>query len=153
MNQPTSRVEIEVLTEYAHQDAIEIGNLLPHLDASADGQPLSEQMLRDIIASPYHDQLVARNENSQIVGIATLSITMGTFASRSAYLEDFVVDPRSRGTGVSDLIWNAMIDWCQEKNAHQLGFTSRPSRTAAQEFYLKHGATIRDTNCFKKTIN
>lgn len=153
MNQPTPSVAIEVLTDYSSQDAIDIGQLLPHLSDIFDGSPVSEHVLRDIIASPYHDQLVARNDQGRIVGTATITITMGAAVGRNAWLEDFVVDPTVQGAGIGSRLWDAMIDWCRKRSVHKLGFTSNPTRTAAHAFYLKRGAEIRDTSYFKKTID
>ncbi len=125
---------------------------MPHLSTSFTDRPTSEELLRAIIDSPYHDQLVARSADGTIIGAATLTTTMGVGAGRGVWLEDFVVDPTVQGAGVGGRLWDAMIAWCRTHQADKLCFTSRPSRTAAQAFYLKHGAIIRDTNFFKKTI-
>lgn len=152
MHQPTSNVVVEILTTYSKQDAIDIGLLLPHLSDSFDGSPVPEQTLLDIISSPSHDQLVARNESGNVVGAATVSVIVGAGSSRNAWLEDFVVSPKTQGMGVGSKLWDAMIDWCQDKGVNNLNFTSRSSREAAQAFYLKRGAIIRDTNFFRKNI-
>lgn len=110
---------------------------------------MSEPLLRTIIASPHHDQLVARDEAGRIVGTATLSIIMGAGVNTKAYLEDFVVDPEVRGAGIGGKLWEAMLDWAREHGANKLNFTSSAQK-GAQAFYLKRGAVIRDTNYFKK---
>ena len=149
MNQPT----IEALSTYSDQDAIAIGQLMLHLSDSFDGSPVSKALLSDIIASPYHEQLVARDEQGTIIGTATLTVTMGAGVGRNAWLEDFVVDPTIQGAGIGSRLWDAMIVWCREHGVRKLGFTSNPRRTAAHTFYLKRGAIIRDTSSFKKTID
>jgi len=146
--QPT----IETLKEYTEEDAAQIGHLMPHLSSSFAGDPIPEELLKEIIASPYHDQLVARNESGDIIGAATLSIIYGAGAGRNAWLDDFVVDPNIQGAGIGSKLWDAMIEWCKVHHAGKLGFTSNPTRTAAHTFYLKRGAIIRDTSYFKKTI-
>lgn len=154
MNQPTPRVIIvEALTRYDEEDATRIGKLLPFLSDKFDGQPVSKESLTEIIESPHHVQLVARDETERIVGIATLSITLGFTSGRNAYLNDFVVDPSIQGAGIGSKVWEAMIDWCKNNKLTALEFTSRPSRESAQQFYLKRGAIIRETNFFKKTID
>lgn len=145
-------MNVEILTDYSADDAAAIGRLMPHLNSSFGDSPVSEELLRDIIASPYHEQLVARDETGNIIGTATLTITMGAAVGRNAWLEDFVVDPTAQGAGIGSQLWDAMIDWCRSHDVHKLGFTSNPTRTAAHTFYLKRGAEIRDTSYFKKDI-
>ncbi len=152
MNTPTPDLTIEPLTVYSAADAAAIGALLPYLSDAFSNSPASRQTLIDIIGSPYHEQLVARDASGTIIGIATVSITFGAAVGRNAWLEDFVIDQNTQGMGVGGKLWDAVIEWCHEKSAHKLGFTSRASRTAAQAFYLKRGAIIRDTNYFKKDI-
>lgn len=143
---------IETLSHYADQDAEAMGHLLTSLSDKFDGSPVDEQTLRDIITSPYHDQLVARDDRGTIVGMLTVSITIGAGVHRGAWLEDFVVDARTQGTGVGSKLWDALIEWCRSHDVHKLDFTSRPTKVAAQQFYLKRGAIVRDTNYFRLTI-
>ena len=153
MNQPTPNITIEALTAYSLDDATVIGQLLSILSNSFDGRPVNEQVLTDIIASPYHDQLVARDVTGKIVGTLTVSLTMGAGVIRKAWLEDFIVDPTIQGMGIGSKLWDAAVMWCQDQEAKQLCFTSRPSRTSAHDFYTKRGAITYDTTFFKKAIS
>ena len=152
MNQPPSRITVTPLMTYSDTDAAAIGALLPFLSDAFDGTPVSEDLLRAIITSPYHEQLVARDEQYKIVGTATLTYVMGAGIQRKAWLEDFVVDTSMQGAGVGSALWDAMLRWCQEHNIHQMAFTSNPKRIAAHAFYSKRGAEIYNTSYFKKTI-
>lgn len=143
----TNAIVIERLTKYSARDAREIGRLLPFLTEKCDGSPVPETLLREIIDSPYHEQLVARHNNA-IVGIATLTVLMGPAVKKMGFLEDFVTDPTVRGLGVGGSLWDEMIAWCRDHDI-ALTFTSKPSRTDAHRFYLAHGAQIRDTTVFK----
>ena len=153
MNQPMSDITVEVLTVHSQEDAAAIGHLLSFLSDSFSGEPVDQQALHDIIASPYHDQLVARTNSGTVVGTLTVSLTMGAGVLRKAWLEDFVVDPSVQGSGVGGKLWDATIDWCRRRGIDKLDFTSHPVREAAQHFYLKRGAIIRDTNYFRKIID
>lgn len=153
MNQPTPNITIEALTAYSLDDATVIGQLLSILSNSFDGRLVNEQVLTDIIASPYHDQLVARDVTGKIVGTLTVSLTMGAGVTRKAWLEDFIVDPSIQGMGIGSKLWDAVIVWCQDHRVKQLCFTSRPSRTSAHDFYTKRGAITYDTTFFKKAIS
>jgi GNAT superfamily N-acetyltransferase len=142
-----TEASIERLTKYSAEDAAGIGRLMPFLSSSMNAEPMPENLLRDIINSPYHEQLVARLD-SIIVGAATLNILMGPATNRVGYLEDFVTDPLVRGSGVGGKLWDEMIAWCNEQGVG-LEFTSNASRAAAHRFYLSRGATIRDTTVFQ----
>lgn len=153
MQEPTPGITIDILSSYSPQDAADIGRLLPFLSDRFTDAPISEQLLRDIIDSPYHEQLVARDQTGHIVGTATVTITMGAAVGRNAWLEDFVVDPSVQGGGIGSRIWDAMIEWCRAHEVRKLGFTSNSRRAGAHHFYLKRGAIIRDTSYFKKDIS
>jgi GNAT superfamily N-acetyltransferase len=144
MSEP--EVIVERLQEYCEADAMGIGRLMPFLSERLRGEPMAEDLLRAIIDSPHHDQLVARL-NGLIVGAATMNLLMGPGAIRQGYLEDFVTDPQVRGMGIGDRVWQAMVDWCKEQNI-DFTFTSHPGREAAYGFYLNHGAEIRNTAVF-----
>lgn len=152
MNQPPSPYRVEALNSYSESDAAQIGKLLASLSDKFDGSPISGQLLRNIIDSPYHEQLIARSSEGVVVGAATLNIIMGAGIGRKAWLDDFVVDPSLQGSGVGSLMWDAMIEWCKLHNIAMLSFTSNPKRVAAHRFYLKRGAEIYETDYFKKAI-
>lgn len=142
---------VEKLTRYSPKDAAELGQLMPSLSHSHDGSPIDEELLSDIINSPSHDIIVARL-NGTIVGTATLNLLMGPTAERIAYLEDFVTDANVQERGIGSKIWDAILEWCEEKGTKRLEFTSNPSRQAAHKFYLDRGATIYETDVFRKEI-
>lgn len=143
---------IVTLKEYSPDIAASIRRLFPHLSASFVDTVVDESLLRAIIDSPHHDQLIAYDQSGAVVGIATLSLTFGVAVGCNAWLEDFVVDPAAQGGGIGGALWEASLAWSREHGAQSLKFTSRPTRTAAHAFYLKRGATIRDTDFFKKDI-
>lgn len=140
-------ITIERLTTYTEQDAIDMGKLMPVLSEKFNDQPIDKGLLKEIIESPFHEQIVARLD-ARIVGCATLSITMGGGAGRKAYLEDFVVDPTIQGQGIGGRIWDEITKWCTEQDLN-LFFTSSADKEDAHRFYLKKGASIRDTTVFK----
>lgn len=147
MDSASNSVVIEHLTVYSGEDAAQLGQLLTHLTTKATGMPLPKEWLDQIIASPFHTQIVARS-NGKIVGAATLSLIAEPLKGFVAYLESFVVDPKTRGQGVGDLLWQEMDRWCREKNV-VLDFTSRADREAAHRFYFRHGAVVRKTTAFR----
>jgi hypothetical protein len=140
-------MHVERLKAYTPEDAAGIGRLMPYLSKSFDGEPVNEQLLRTIIESDSHEQLVARID-ARIIGAATLSIILGAGAGKKGWLEDFVTDPEAGVKGTGQIIWDEMGKWCLEHDVN-LNFTSRPSREAAHNFYLKNGASVRETTVFQ----
>ena len=141
-----TEVIVECLEEYRSEDAAGIGRLMPFLSERLSADPMDEDLLRAIINSDHHDQLVARLDGL-IVGAATMNLLMGPGAGREGYLEDFVTDEALTHQGIGHRVWKMMLDWCKDRDV-ELAFTSHPSRQAAHRFYLNHGAEIRDTTVF-----
>ena len=146
-------MKITKLEKYTPETADQIRKLLIQLSRSGkDRGEIPQEWFDELIASPYHDMLVAIDDNNQIIGIATLSIHMGPIIRKNAYLEDFVTDQTVRGKGIGSALWDAMLDWAKEKGCHNLEFTCGNGREASQQFYKNHGATIYDTNFFRRQI-
>ena len=146
-------MKITKLDKYTPETADQIRKLLIQLSRSGkDRGEIPKEWFEELIASPYHDMLVAIDDNNQIIGIATLSIHIGPIIRKNAYLEDFVTDQTVRGKGIGSALWDAMLDWAKEKGCHNLEFTCGNGREASQQFYKNHGATIYDTNFFRRQV-
>ena len=146
-------MKITKLDKYTPETAQRIRELLIQLSRSGkDRGVIPKEWFDDLISSPYHDMLIALDDNDKIIGIATLSVHMGPIIRKNAYLEDFVTDNNVRGQGVGSALWDAMLDWAKEKGCVNLEFTCGNGREASQQFYKNHGATIYDTNFFRKEI-
>ncbi len=140
---------VKRLTEYSPEVAARVRELLIQLSRSGkDKGEIPESWFVDIINSPWHDLLIAEDEG-QIIGIATVSVTMGPGILKNAYLEDFVVDSTVRTKGVGSALWDEMLKWAAEKGCSKMEFTCGHGREVAQAFYKKHGAEIYDTNFFR----
>jgi GNAT superfamily N-acetyltransferase len=144
-------ITVKIIDRYSKDLSIGVGKLMPTLSPKLSDQPISSEILKDIINSPYHGLFVAFSD-SEIVGVAVLSIVMGIDIGRNAYLESFVVSPDFQGQGISGKIWDEMIKWAQAHDCKKLEFTSRPKRERATAFYQKHGAVIYPTNFFRVVI-
>lgn len=146
-------MKITKLDKYTPETAERIRELLIQLSRSGkDRGEIPKEWFEELIASPYHDMLIAIDDNNQIIGIATLSIHMGPIIRKNVYLEDFVTDQTVRGKGIGSALWDAMLDWAKEKGCNNLEFTCGNGRGASQQFYKNHGATIYDTNFFRRQV-
>lgn len=146
-------MRIEILKTYTPETAMRVRELLIQLSRSKkDRGDIPREWFDELISSPYHDMLLAIDDEDKIQGIATLSIIMGPIVRKIAYLEDFVTDESVRGQGVGSKLWDAMLKWAEEKGCSELNFTSGQGREAAWRFYQEKGAEIYDTNFFRKTL-
>lgn len=143
---------VKCLDQYTPEIGDRIRTLLIQLSRSKkDKGEIPEEWFRDIIASPWHDLLIAVEDN-QIIGFMSLSVVMGPGIRRNAYLEDFVVDENIRAHGVGTALWDAMEKWAEEKGCARMEFTCGNGREVAQKFYKNHGAEVYETNFFRKDI-
>ena len=172
-------IKIIKLTKYSEALAKRIRALLIQLSRSGqDKGSIPKAWFDELIASSWHDCLLAvevedqpKNpastilndvastelleaiQPSQILGMASVSVTFGPGIGKNAYLEDFVVDKAARGKGIGHLLFDAYEKWAREKGCKNLEFTCGHGREAAQQFYKDHGASIYDTNFFRKKLN
>ena len=145
-------MKVKTLDNYTSESASRIRELMTQLSRSGkDRGEITKEWLEEIIASPYHDILIATDDSGKIIGIASLSIIVN-LRNKKAYLEDFVTDTTLRGQGIGSALWNAMLDWSRRKGCTELIFTSGYDREAAHRFYLSHDAKIYDTAFFRKTL-
>jgi len=142
-------IEVKTLKKYDAKIATEMGKVLTSLTQNYSGDPVDKQWLEKVIKSPWHDQFMAY-DGDQLVGMATMTMIFSPTVGQVAYLEDMVVKTNIQSRGVGTALWNAITDWAREKGARRLEFTSKKKREAAQQFYLKKGARIREeTNPFR----
>ena len=141
---------VKRVTEYSPELAQRVRELLIQLSRSGkDKGEVPEEWFVDIINSPWHDLIVAVDDDDRVIGMASLSVSMGPGISKNAYLEDFVVDSEARTGGVGSALWDEMLAWGREKGCKRMEFTCGNGREIAQAFYKKHGAEVYDTNFFR----
>lgn len=128
--------------------AVEVENQ-PKNPASTHFANPTSTILDDVAST----ELLEVIQSSQILGMASVSVTFGPGIGKNAYLEDFVVDKAARGKGIGHLLFDAYEKWAREKGCKNLEFTCGHGREAAQQFYKDHGASIYDTNFFRKKLN
>lgn len=145
-------MKIERVKEYSVETAERLRELVRQLSRSGkDKGEIPEEWFKEVIESPWHDILVAVDDG-QIVGMANVSVLMGAGIGKNVYLEDFVTDTSVRGKGVGSMLWEAILEWGEEKGCRNLEFTCGNGRENAQEFYKRHGAEVYETNFFRRKI-
>jgi len=120
--------------------------LLPQLSTSAP--PPTVEELEAIVASPASVLLAAYDEDGSIVGSLTLALFRVPTGVR-AWIEDVVVDGRTRGKGVGAALVNAALAHAADSGARTVDLTSRPSREDANRLYVRLGFEARNTNVYR----
>jgi ribosomal protein S18 acetylase RimI-like enzyme len=91
---------------------------------------------------------VARDPEGTIVGSLTLALFRVPTGVR-AWIEDVVVDERSRGSGAGEALVKAAVRRADASGAKTVDLTSRPSREAANRLYVRLGFQTRTTNVYR----
>jgi ribosomal protein S18 acetylase RimI-like enzyme len=68
-----------------------------------------------------------------------------------AWIEDVVVDEKWRGQGIGEALTQAGIERAIQRGASSVDLTSRPTREAANQLYVKMGFQLRHTNLYRYT--
>jgi ribosomal protein S18 acetylase RimI-like enzyme len=120
--------------------------LIPQLSSSAE--PLTRQVLEEIVASPASTLFVARDPAGRVVGTLTLA-TFPTPTGVRAWIEDVVVDEGERGRGTGAALVDAALRTARARGARTVDLTSSPRRVAANSLYIKLGFAARETNVYR----
>jgi ribosomal protein S18 acetylase RimI-like enzyme len=144
--QPGASVTISEVTEMTPDLVEAFARLVPQLSSSSPAPDLVE--LTQIVDSPASVLLVARDPEGTIVGSLTLALFRVPTGVR-AWIEDVVVDERSRGSGAGEALVTAAVRRADASGAKTVDLTSRPSREAANRLYVRLGFQARTTNVYR----
>jgi GNAT superfamily N-acetyltransferase len=101
-------------------------------------------MSRTLIADPELEgvQLIARDDDGQAVGFATIFWTWTTLsASRLAVMNDLFVVADARGDGHADALIAECAERARARGATELAWQTAHDNTRAQAVYARVGAT------------
>jgi ribosomal protein S18 acetylase RimI-like enzyme len=138
-------IAVEIVSTSTLELAHSIRSLIGQLTESGDS--ISEEQLREIIASPATKLFIARI-NGSIVGMLTLASYRIPTAIRS-FIEDVVVDEKCRGRGIAEALTRAALERAHSAGATGVDLTSQASREAANRLYQRLGFQRRDTNVYR----
>ncbi|MEA3249050.1 MAG: GNAT family N-acetyltransferase [Patescibacteria group bacterium] len=85
-------------------------------------------------------------EAGRILGTATVSSRAVPSFGLVAYVDDVVVDEKSRGRGVAQALMEHIKTRALQRGHRGIELTSRPEREEANELYKGLGYNLRDTN-------
>ena len=137
---------IEVVDEVTDELVEALARLVPQLSSSA--RPPVRDELQLLVRSDATTLLVGRDAEGRIVGSLTLAL-FRTPTGLRAWIEDVVVDERSRGAGLGVTLTEEALAIARRAGASTVDLTSRPSREAANALYRRVGFTQRETNVYR----
>ena len=96
--------------------------------------------LNRIISNPEIGLIVVARQENQIIGMVNLLYTVSTaLGERVAILEDMVVSPHARGSGVGSSLLTQAIELARLNGCKRITLLTDSTNQSAQRFYQKHG--------------
>ena len=109
--------------------------------------------LRMIIDNPELGIILVARHNNKLLGMVYLLFTVSTaLGSRVAILEDMVVLPTERGSGVGSALLSAAIATASEQGCQRVTLLTDSSNEAAHLFYEKQGFTRSQMLAFRRML-
>jgi GNAT superfamily N-acetyltransferase len=98
--------------------------------------------LRAILHDPNSGIILVARKAGNIIGMVSLLFTVSTvLGGRVALLEDMIVLPTERGTGIGSALLNAAIQAASENACKRITLLTDSNNATAQQFYKKQGFT------------
>jgi GNAT superfamily N-acetyltransferase len=109
--------------------------------------------LRLIIEHPDIGIILAARRDNKLVGMVSILFTVSTaLGSRVAILEDMVVLPTERGSGVGFSLLNAAITTAHEQGCQRVTLLTDSDNETAHAFYEKQGFTRSQMVVFRRLL-
>lgn len=144
-----AKVKILELKNHTQEIENSFNKLLPQLSSSFKSISASE--IDELINSDNTKILVAV-DGDLVLGTLTLVIVKIPTGIK-AWIEDVVVDEKARGKGVAKLLMSSAHKLAKELACSSINLTSTPKRVEANNLYQSLGYKLRNTNCYRLSIN
>lgn len=108
-------------------------------DFKPDHEVQSRGLAR-IINNPEIGLIVVARQDGQVVAMVNLLYTVSTaLGERVALLEDMVVSPNARGSGIGSRLLAQAIQFARLNGCKRITLLTDSANESAQRFYQKHG--------------
>lgn len=98
--------------------------------------------LAEIISQPQQGCIVVARCNQSVVGMVSLLYTVSTaLGGRVALLEDMVMHPSCRGSGIGSRLLSQALQVARDNGCKRATLLTDDHNLAAQQFYKRHGFT------------
>jgi GNAT superfamily N-acetyltransferase len=130
---PANASDIPALCELLNILFAQEAEFKPDYEAQSRG-------LARIISNPETGLIVVARQDSKVVGMVNLLYTVSTaLGDRVALLEDMVVSPNVRGSGVGSRLLEQAIQLARLDGCKRITLLTDRANESAQRFYQKHG--------------
>jgi GNAT superfamily N-acetyltransferase len=149
-----------VITSVATEcDIPELSALLALLfEQEAEFEPdpaVQRRGLHDIIVNPGVGKILVAHLDGQAVGMVSLLFSVSTaLGGRVAWLEDMVVQPNWRNSGIGSVLLTEALALCRAEDCRRVTLLTDADNHAAQAFYRKHGfsgSAMLPMRCFLRS--
>lgn len=98
--------------------------------------------LSTIIGNPDLGAILVARDGASILAMVNLLFTISTaLGERVAMLEDMVVSPTARGSGIGSALLSYAIEFAKNSGVKRITLLTDGENFSAQKFYSKHGFT------------
>lgn len=109
--------------------------------------------LRTIIENPALGLILVARRDDKLLGLVNLLFTVSTaLGGRVAILEDMVVLPTERGSGVGSSLLSAAIATAHEQGCQRVTLLTDSTNETAHAFYEKQGFTRSQMVAFRRLL-
>lgn len=145
------------LREATIVDIPELCGLLNYLfEQEEEFKPNTETQsegLSRIISNSDIGVIVIAIDSNKVIGMVNILYTVSTaLGSRVAILEDMVVSPKVRGTGVGSKLMKYSLDLAKKNGCKRITLLTDFDNDGAHRFYEKHGFVRSSMVAFRKSI-
>lgn len=110
--------------------------------------------LTQIISNPEIGVILVARQNEQVLGMVNLLFTVSTaLGGRVALLEDMVVLPGFRNSGLGSRLLEQAIQTCGLNGCKRITLLTDGVNESAQHFYQRHGFTASAMTPFRLVLS
>lgn len=144
---PANTSDIPALCELLDILFSQEADFTPDYDAQSHG-------LARIISNPEVGVILVARKNSRVVGMANLLYTISTaLGDRVALLEDIVVSPSARNSGLGSELLQQAIQFARLSGCKRITLLTDGTNESAHRFYQKHGFKPSAMVPFRLSLN
>jgi len=131
------------------RDAEQVATLIPQLTKNIIDEPQLVDRIRNLVDQPQSQFFVAENDIGVVVGFGGLAWYSIPSKGLIAWVEEIVVDVRSRGQGIAHSIMQAIQQEAENHYIKQIKLTT--GTPEAEKLYCSLGFVKKDQDYFVKS--